>query len=142
MSWWFRHLPHFTCKNGDGILNNWWTYIVDYNEGREIERMTDDCGCRYVSQITSTEFPTSVDVLQVFPNPADHELNIVLNEETAIANSITIYRMDGSLLGEMKFKQRGNTLQVDVRSLPGGMYFVEIRNEKEVIGTAKFILMK
>lgn len=28
--WWFRHLPHMPGKS-DGILNNWWEYIIDPN---------------------------------------------------------------------------------------------------------------
>ena len=55
MSWWYHHIPHFSCKNGDGILNNWWPYIVDYNEGKLLERETPDCPCEYVSRV-SPEF--------------------------------------------------------------------------------------
>jgi hypothetical protein len=28
--WWFRHLPHIAGET-DGILNNWWAYILDPN---------------------------------------------------------------------------------------------------------------
>lgn len=31
MKWWFSHLPHFQGVNpDDGKLNNWWKYVVDY----------------------------------------------------------------------------------------------------------------
>jgi len=33
MKWWFSHLPHFKGINPkDGKLNNWWYYVVNYNE--------------------------------------------------------------------------------------------------------------
>lgn len=31
VKWWFRHIPNFDGMN-DGKLNNWWHYVVDYNE--------------------------------------------------------------------------------------------------------------
>ena len=31
MRWWFSHIPHFEGVNpDDGILNNWWHYVVDW----------------------------------------------------------------------------------------------------------------
>lgn len=33
MKWWFSHIPNFDGINpADGKLNNWWHYVVDYNE--------------------------------------------------------------------------------------------------------------
>lgn len=33
MTWWYRHLPHFEgISPEDGHLNNWWHYVVDYND--------------------------------------------------------------------------------------------------------------
>jgi hypothetical protein len=38
MKWWFGHLPHFSGINPeDGKLNNWWHYVVDYNEALKKE---------------------------------------------------------------------------------------------------------
>lgn len=28
--WWFSHLPHYTGIAPDGKLNNWWAYVLDY----------------------------------------------------------------------------------------------------------------
>ena len=33
---WWSHLPNFKGKH-EGKLNNWWHYIVDYNEAKELE---------------------------------------------------------------------------------------------------------
>ena len=45
MAWWMRHIPHFKCKDRDGRLNNWWAYVIDYNEGKQLEAQTADCDC-------------------------------------------------------------------------------------------------
>jgi len=38
MCWWYRHIPHFEGLNeADGHLNNWWHYVVDYNDALEQE---------------------------------------------------------------------------------------------------------
>ncbi|HYG17322.1 MAG TPA: hypothetical protein VD816_00270 [Ohtaekwangia sp.] len=38
MTWWMRHIPHFKGLNkADGKLNNWWHYVVDYNQAVKLE---------------------------------------------------------------------------------------------------------
>lgn len=38
MEWWFSHIPHFAGINPkDGKLNNWWHYLVNYNEAVKLE---------------------------------------------------------------------------------------------------------
>ena len=42
MSWWFSHLPHFQGINpADGHLNNWWHYVVNWEEALELENTGD-----------------------------------------------------------------------------------------------------
>ncbi len=39
MSWWFGHLPHFAGINpADGHLNNWWRYVVNWEEAIKAEK--------------------------------------------------------------------------------------------------------
>lgn len=39
MCWWYRHVPHFEGLNpADGHLNNWWHYVVDYNDALKREQ--------------------------------------------------------------------------------------------------------
>ncbi|MFO7617204.1 MAG: amylo-alpha-1,6-glucosidase [Bacteroidales bacterium] len=38
MTWWFSHLPHFEGVNpADGKLNNWWHYVVNWEEALKQE---------------------------------------------------------------------------------------------------------
>jgi len=44
MCWWYRHIPHFQGINKrDGKLNNWWHYVVDYNEAVRLEQQLSTC---------------------------------------------------------------------------------------------------
>jgi hypothetical protein len=45
VSWWMRHIPHYKCKDGSGRLNNWWAYIIDWQEGFTQEHLTT-CACK------------------------------------------------------------------------------------------------
>jgi hypothetical protein len=39
MKWWFSHIPHFEgVSPEDSKLNNWWFYVVDYNEAIKLEK--------------------------------------------------------------------------------------------------------
>jgi len=62
MRWWLRHLPHFKCKDQNGRLNNWWAYVVDYNEGKALESQTSNCDCAIFEDValdcaSKGEFP-------------------------------------------------------------------------------------
>gem|GEM_PF-2290608 len=45
-SWWMRHIPHFRCEDKTSVLNNWWSYVIDFNEGKALEAQTADCDCK------------------------------------------------------------------------------------------------
>ena len=45
VSWWMSHIPHYQCKDKTGVLNNWWAYIIDWNEGKSLEKTTSACDC-------------------------------------------------------------------------------------------------
>ncbi len=77
-SYWLRHLPHFKCKDKTGRLNNWWTYIFDYNEGRAMEAQISDCNCKMfdddaVANCTSkSDFPWHEWISRVKINDLDN----------------------------------------------------------------------
>ena len=49
MRWWLRRIPKFKCKDKDGFLNNWWAYVIDYNEGKAMEAQVSNCDCEIFS---------------------------------------------------------------------------------------------
>jgi hypothetical protein len=32
MEWWFGHMPHFPGRGPDGLLNDWWRYIINVDQ--------------------------------------------------------------------------------------------------------------
>lgn len=62
LSWWYHHIPHVTGKGTDGVLFNWWPYIVDYEEALKMAGTTSLCQCTKCSNpphivVSDTEWP-------------------------------------------------------------------------------------
>ncbi len=77
MSWWMRHIPHFRCQDKNGILNNWWPYIIDYNEGKALEAQISDCDCQMfdnetVNCTSKGDFPWHDWIARVHINDLNH----------------------------------------------------------------------
>ena len=70
----------------------------------------------------------------LFPNPCDNILNIDFGDFKEKAITISIYSITGIevLKSDIKMLTK-NLLQFDISSLSKGMYFVEIKNEKQSI---------
>ncbi|MFZ1677997.1 MAG: T9SS type A sorting domain-containing protein, partial [Saprospiraceae bacterium] len=123
MSWWFRHLPHFACKNKNGILNNWWSYIVDYNEGKLLETQTSDCDCEYVSQTTSVEAFDNPSGSHLYPNPGKGIFQFYGNGNQNDA-LISVFDMEGRKVFEKEISADNFTINPELES---GIYFYRIR---------------
>jgi hypothetical protein len=66
----------------------------------------------------------NVDQIRIYPNPAKNHLTVQSSEELGL---ITIY----NFLGEIVLCQKANSIQqqLDISSLPAGIYLVQIRDE-------------
>lgn len=40
--WWFSHLPRYKGIGPDGKLLNWWHYVSDYDDAKEMERVMNE----------------------------------------------------------------------------------------------------
>lgn len=140
MSWWYRHLPHFTCKNAQGVLNNWWAYIVDYNEGKMLERQTPDCGCEYVNQVVSVKDPVN-NVFHMYPNPAKENVIIQLNSINQDNYTITLYNHNGILVREFFIPPNTLTFKLNIEHITPGSYFICVGNASgKLIGGNNLII--
>src|SRR5688500_3636434 len=101
MSWWFRHLPHFTCKNKVSLLNNWWPYIVDYNEGRLLEKEISDCDCEFVAGTTSIKDIGDDFSFNIYPNPAKDNAFIELSGFPIENLKANLYNQSGISVAEL-----------------------------------------
>ena len=62
----------------------------------------------------------------LYPNPVSTSLNIKLSSNWSYNTNIRLFNAIGSLMIESKMN--GNEQQIDVSSLPSGVYFIEIRD--------------
>ena len=60
--------------------------------------------------------------MSLYPNPAADMLNITFKGEQGLGSQVTIYNQSGQLVRSLQVSK--STVQVDIRSLKGGMYYV------------------
>jgi hypothetical protein len=136
MSWWFRHLPHVTCKNKNGILNNWWTYIVDYNEGKALEAESTECACEYVGVTTSVKKNIDSLALKLFPNPGDGIFDVDLNTNLPHPAFLRVYNTFGVSIKSFDVDRDTRHLRIDIKDRPGGLYFLTLQNNQGTVLTS------
>ena len=72
----------------------------------------------------------------LYPNPASNEINLVYDANADIKN-IAVYNVIGKVMAI--YKVTGNSANLDLESVPAGIYFVRLVNAKgEVVSTRKF----
>jgi len=54
-----RLILHFKCKEKTGILNNWWPYIIDFNEGKALENQISDCDYAFFDDVPPPNYCAS-----------------------------------------------------------------------------------
>lgn len=108
--------------------------------GLYILTVTDTEGCFtetvvFITDIVATNDPIFTQSIQLVPNPAMETVSIISNQVTIA--SIQIFSTDGRLEITHKVGSLGN--DVDLRSLPEGMYFVKIISENGLRATKKLV---
>ena len=91
MRWWLNHLPRYTGVT-DGVLNNWWYYVVDYDAAvEEATRLTtvDD------KESYSNLAPGAYSLEQNYPNPFNPFTKIRFSLKSAQHVTIKIYDILG-----------------------------------------------
>lgn len=141
MSWWYHHLPHYTCKNKNGILNNWWPYIVDYNEGKALELAGSDCHCDYVANTTSVKNVNEELTLNLYPNPAKN--NAILQFKGRAPEKLTANLFDQSGSKVRGFVIEKNTIQatLNLRNLSPGLYTLTLVNSVNIVQAKKQLII-
>ncbi len=143
MSWWFRHLPHFTCKNKDGILNNWWSYIVDFNEGKSLAKATSGCDCDFVKTITAIKEIETNDSFKIFPNPVSDVITIQAEHDFENVIRVELTNPLGIPVHSILLEPHVTTKVMDVSSVASGSYWVIVRDEfQKIIFTEKIVIVR
>jgi hypothetical protein len=102
-------------------------HIIYVDANKKINYLRNPTGnaghCGVVTGINADEI---VNRIKVFPNPASYTLTIDLPAQS----TIKILNMHGQLLESRTTTDK--SANIDVSSLPGGVYVVEVRTEKGI----------
>lgn len=95
--------------------------------------------------ITSTsELPSAISAFRIFPNPASHSTQIVLDLNSKLSGvSIELYTLNGQLVKKMahNFLETGTqSVQIPVGELTGGMYKVLLKSDQGTVSASLLIL--
>jgi len=126
MRWWLNHLPRYTGV-ADGILNNWWHYMVDYEGAVALaEGLTTG-----IPQIAETEGkPLTFTLEQNYPNPFNSTATIKYSLSSPAQVSLILYDVLGRnvlTLAEGRQSAGAHALQIDAGRLASGVYFYRLK---------------
>ena len=127
LAWWYRHIPHFKCKDQFNHLNNWWTYIVDYKEGKALEMQLLGCDCAmFADSSVIVQEPAGALAVQVFPNPVVDRLHVTLSAPVSMNWEVRLYNPLGVLLMKKTGQAGPETQHFDwpMKQLPSGNYLL------------------
>lgn len=77
--------------------------------------------------------------IEIYPNPANYEVIIVINNDVAAGYNLVVYSVDGKEVLSKSLTTSVNTVKVD--SLSSGYYIFSIRDENEIRIITKKILI-
>lgn len=88
---------------------------------------------------TDTVEPGGKTPLRIFPNPNPGAFSVELPEPAAAGTRFRIVGMTGQILREQSAKPGSSLQTVEAGDLPGGLYFLQVLSEGNVIATEKFV---
>ncbi|MDZ7294439.1 MAG: T9SS type A sorting domain-containing protein [candidate division KSB1 bacterium] len=124
MRWWYSHLPRFVGVT-DGILNNWWHYIVDY-EGAVEEAARQSSG---VQEGQGSGLPKRYFLGQNYPNPFNARTLIPFSLAHGDRVRLKVYDALGREVAVLVDEVRAPgtyTVTLDGTALPSGIFFYEL----------------
>jgi hypothetical protein len=94
---------------------------------------------QFTSQNNADQLKTNG--FKIYPNPSQNKVTIEFPEYEGVLK-INIYNMLGSLVKLNRALSPSQTSSIDVNDLDEGYYLVEIKQEQEVLHTAKIIISR
>jgi endonuclease I len=104
-------------------------------------KMIDIDGKITYSKIASIRLSKIISGALVYPNPAKNILTVKLQNNLKTAGELKVVDVVGRTVLVQTLSALQNNIQVDVKGLPAGRYFVAIRNKDQVINES-FVIAK
>ena len=85
--------------------------------------------------------PPKGGLIQVYPNPANDKVNVSFSADEKV-NEIVVCDVQGRELLKQKIQLQNSSIEIDIKDLPSGLYFLQLRNEKGMVATTKFAVSR
>jgi hypothetical protein len=149
MRWWFNHVPRYKGIT-EGVLNNWWHYMIDFEGAVELARSLRVNGCgdggirltdpdqMDAERVTSEAAIENTSEIEVYPSPADETVNIKFNGKAEQA-TILLLNAQGQEVTAPVNNISDDLRAVNVRALTPGIYLFKII-DRGVITTKRIVV--
>ena len=104
-------------------------------------KMVDNNGVFSYSTIVTIKLPVRFSNALVYPNPTVGELNIKLYEPLFTNSTLQILDVTGRMVKQHSVSANNVNIQMDVKGLAAGRYFIKIANSQQVINQS-FVVIK
>lgn len=140
LRWWYSHLPRFTGIT-DGVLNNWWHYVVDYEGAVALALQTS---VEETPFHVAERIPIDFQLEQNYPNPFNPVTTITFTLVEPLHVRLAVFNTLGQVVATLldASKEAGvHTLKFNADNLPSGVYYYRLST---ALGTAvkKCLLLK
>jgi len=140
MRWWFNHLPRYTGVY-KGVLNNWWYYIVDYEEAVALANNIIWVG---IEEPKIQQNPETFRLDQNYPNPFNPSTTISFYIPETQNVTLKIYDVLGRLVEKVFDEKRtagDHHITYDAKGLASGIYIYQLETDS-FKSSRKMLLMK
>lgn len=140
LRWWYNHLPRYVGVT-NGVLNNWWHYVLDYEGAVELSNNTPVVG---INEGADHSLPKSFSLGQNFPNPFNPTATIEYSVGAYGHTSLRVFDMLGREISVLvNGEQAPGNYKVlwDASALPSGVYFYRMQ-AGHYVETRKMTLVK
>ena len=140
LRWWYGHIPRYEGVS-NGVLNNWWHYVVDYEAAVALAKSTYPVGLREENSLNP---PRKFGLEQNYPNPFNPSTVINYSLENPSHVSVKIFNMLGKEVATLidKIMSPGqHTVQWNAQGFSSGIYFYQLKTG-DIIQTKKMVLLR
>ncbi|HOZ52334.1 MAG TPA: T9SS type A sorting domain-containing protein [Chitinophagaceae bacterium] len=105
-------------------------YQLTFNSSSKLHYLKTNT-CTYLNKFNVLALNTSSneltnELVKIYPNPAQDEINILLNDMSNSILSATVFDMSGATVLQTK----SSSTQIDIHTLKSGIYFIELKTMK------------
>ena len=140
LRWWYNHLPRYVGVT-EGVLNNWWHYVVDYEGAVALAKSTPVVSVRTEDGVS---VPGTYSLMQNFPNPFNP--TTVIGYQLSASGIVRLKVFD--LLGrevvtlvDQRQEPGGYSVTWNASRFPSGAYFYRLQ-VGEFVAVKKMVLIR